>query len=346
MLDAIADAFRFQAVACERLGSPISSRLCAAGLGDIESGGPLADIVSHWDQGLDPEKNVIALRVLGTAHRLVLLGEAPDLAAHYPSVGGMPGADLERAFLTLVGRRRETFVAGLGEQVQTNEVGRAGVLFPGLALAAAEVGLPVRLMEIGAAAGLNLRLDRFGYELGGSTTPGVPNLVPDWEGDAPPLAVPDVIERRGCDLAPIDVATREGAARAESFVWPDMAGRFGRMAAAVDVARQVPAIVDAASAGEWLDRHLVPVEGSLVVLLHSVMWQYLPASEKRAIEVLLGERGATATASAPLAHLAFEPRFRSDGSWTFELTLQSWPGGRVRQLATAHPHGTWVRWRA
>lgn len=345
MIDAIADAFRFQSDACGRLGSPLSARLCDTGLADIEAGGPLAGIVSHWDPDLDPKKNVVALRLLGTAHRLVLLGQAPDLARHYPSAGGAPGAGMEADFLALVSERADAFIAGLGEQVQTNEVGRAAVLFPGLSMAAATTGLPVRLLEIGTAAGLNLRLDHFGYDLGGVVLDGSPMLVPEWNGAAPSLVAPDIVERRGCDLEPIDVVTEAGAARAESFVWPDMTERFERMAAAVAVARKVPARLDAVPAGEWLDELFTPADGALTVLQHSVMWQYLPGPDKAAIEALVDERGARSTVSAPLAQLAFEPRFREDGSWTFELTLRMWPGGRRRRLATAHPHGAWVRWR-
>ena len=35
-----------------------------------------------------PFGDAIALRLLGSVHRLVLAGEAPELAAFYPSVGG------------------------------------------------------------------------------------------------------------------------------------------------------------------------------------------------------------------------------------------------------------------
>jgi hypothetical protein len=39
----------------------------------------------------DPGESVLALRLMGAVHRLVLRGDAPALAAHYRSVGGHPG---------------------------------------------------------------------------------------------------------------------------------------------------------------------------------------------------------------------------------------------------------------
>ena len=51
---------------------------------------------------------------------------------------------------------------------QTNEVGRSASLAGGLAVVAQRTGLPLRLLEIGTSAGLNLRLDRYWYEQDGS----------------------------------------------------------------------------------------------------------------------------------------------------------------------------------
>ena len=46
---------------------------------------------------------------------------------------------------------------------QTNEVGRCATTVPALAVLAAEVAQPIGLVEVGASAGLNLRLDAYGY---------------------------------------------------------------------------------------------------------------------------------------------------------------------------------------
>lgn len=341
----LVEAFRRQGEACSALGSPLYAALCAAAADDIEHDGAVAGVMSAWDGAGDPMELALPLRLLGTAHRLALLGEAPDLARHLPSCGGRPGPDAAVDLLALVGARADIFSVDLARPVQTNEVGRAAVLRAGLGVVAGDHGMPVRLLEIGAAAGLNLRLDHFAYRLGSVALPGSgPLLEPEWSGPDPPATPLEVLGRAGCDIHPIDVTTVEGAARAESFVWPDMTWRFRRMAAAVEVARQVPAAVERSPAAEWLDRHLRPADGVVTVLMHSVMWQYVPAGEQATIEALVADRAALADEAAPLARLAFEPRFVSPTKWRYVLRAESWPGVGGRRLARAHPHGDRVRW--
>lgn len=50
--------------------------------------------------------------------------------------------------------------------VQTNEVGRAAPLSAAMNHVALATGLPLRLLEVGSSAGLNLSLDRYFVEGG------------------------------------------------------------------------------------------------------------------------------------------------------------------------------------
>ena len=50
-----------------------------------------------------------------------------------------------------------------------------------------------------------------------------------------------IVERRGCDIAPIDVGGADGETTVLSYVWPDQGARLARLRGAIEVARRVPA---------------------------------------------------------------------------------------------------------
>ena len=114
----------------------------------------------------------------------------------------------------------------------------------------------------------------------------------------------EVVDRRGCDVAPVDAATDEGAAYLTSFVWPWQLDRHARLAAALQVAREHPVVVDRAPASTWVARRLAePVdEGVLTVVWHSVTRLYWPAEETEAMTAAVDE----ARARIPVAHVAME----------------------------------------
>ncbi|MGH3341956.1 MAG: DUF2332 family protein, partial [Carbonactinosporaceae bacterium] len=153
-----------QARGCEQLGSPFYAGLMRHAADDVRGGGVLADVLArHAD---DPEDSALALRLFGAVHQLVLEGRAPQLDPYYPSVGGAD-PDPERAwpvFRLVAAQHREAVRRLLSHPPQTNDVGRSAALLGGLLHVVARTGLAVRLYEIGASAGLNLRADHFRYE--------------------------------------------------------------------------------------------------------------------------------------------------------------------------------------
>ncbi len=181
--------------------------------------------------------------LLGGVHRRVLAGDAPDLGVHYPSTGGDGDADAAwPAFGALLAAGCPEVVDALRRPPQTNEVGRSASALGGFLEVARATALPLRVLEIGASAGLNLRFDRFRYEQGGAgfgPTDATPRFVDCWPDGAPPFAVPmEVVERAGCDVDPIDVATEAGALTLCAYVWPDPPERMARLRAAIAVARE------------------------------------------------------------------------------------------------------------
>ncbi len=152
--------------------------------------------------------------------------------------------------------------------------------------------------------------------------------------------VANVVERWGCDASPIEPSTREGGLTLKSYVWPDQLERFRQLAAALDVARRVPARVDQGNAPDWVETALRDsVSGVATVVYHSIMWQYLSALDRARLDRIMALAGEAATADKPLAWLRFEP---ADN--VVEARLQLWPPGKDWLLAKSGFHGKPVDW--
>ena len=347
----MAEMFQIQASACDALGSRFYGVLLQRIAKDILSDGPSAAVLAGHED--DPGPSALALRLMGAVHYLVLTGDAPDLAAHFPSVGG--DGDPVRTWPALRDLFRTApleLAAGLHHAPQTNEVGRAAALFGALLHIAGPDPLPVRLFEIGASGGLNLRADRFCYRSadGHRYGPLSPvDLDPAWM--TMPVSAPGpvhVVERRGADLAPIDPTTPDGAARLTSFVWPDQADRLRRLRGAMLVAGQYPVRLETCTAAAFVDA-IEPVTGHLTVLWHSVVLQYLDAAEKVRLADGINRIGSAATDLAPFAHISFEPRrLTAGGVRRYLVTAETWSGhGKVAEhtiLGEAPAHGMPVTW--
>lgn len=92
-----------------------------------------------------------------------------------------------------------------------------------------------------------------------------------------------VVERRGCDLRPVDATTAEGRTLLASYCWPDHQERWERLRGALDLARAVPVAVERRDAVDFVDE-LEPRDGTVTVLWHSVVRQYLPAGARERID--------------------------------------------------------------
>jgi hypothetical protein len=329
----------------QSLGSRLYSTLLREAAEDVRASGVCWTVLrDHHD---DPPGSALALRFLGAVHRIVLQGQAPQLAACYPSAGGASDCDDPwPSFHAVVQQQAAVLRKLVHRPVQTNEVGRCAALLGGFVEVARRTGLPLRLLEVGAAAGLILRWDRYFYEAGseGWGDPHSPVHIANVFGDAyPRLDVSIRIEERhGCDTSPIDPSTDEGALTLESYVWPDQMERFRRLTAAIEVARRVPATVDHANAVDWVEAALGGgVSGVATVVYHSIVWQYLPKADRVRFKRVLAAAGQAATHDSPLAWLRFEPARN-----TAEVRLRLWPGGKDQLLARSGFHGKPVHWLA
>lgn len=348
----LTDVLAIQRAACEQAGSALYATVIDAMADDVRAGGVCAEILRPW--AANAMADAIPLRFLAAVHALVLTGEAPELAAHYPSAGGTDTGDPAPAFLVAVRAHRTRIEESMGLAVQTNEVGRATSLFGGFHTVARRTGLPLRQLEVGASAGLLLRWDRYGYRARPGAGDGLrwgpdDDLVFDdpWTGDLPSVAEGLVVaERRGCDQAPIDPTTDAGATRLRSFLWPDQVERRARLDAAIEVARRHPVPVDEADAADWIEAQLAePTPGLATVVHHSIVLQYLPRDSFLRLRAAIEAAGARAVPDAPIHWLRMEP-----AGDVADVRMSSWPGtdgGHDEELlATTGYHGPPVTWLA
>lgn len=328
----------FQAKACEELDSPLYAGLLERVAADVEDGGPSWEVLrGHED---DPDGSALALRLMGAVNRLVLAGEEPGLERLYQD----PDRDEEEAwreFRAVLERRSERLRTLVDRPVQTNEVGRCAALLPGFLAVAAATGLPLRLLEVGASAGFNLAWDSYRYASGPFTwgPPDSPLTIRfelEGEGGFPGPDQVEIVERRGCDAAPIDPTSAEGMTDSLAYIWPDQPDRVERVRAAQAIARERRFEVEKAGAASWVERLLrEPAPGRATVVFHSIVEQYLGEEELASFHHHVHEAGRNATPAAPLAWLRMEPAGRRA-----EVRLAIWPGGKDRILARAGYHGT------
>jgi hypothetical protein len=330
----------------ERAGrSPLYVALLRGAAADCHAGGVVA---RAFDGIVVPPGSVPALRLMAALHYLVLRGQAPELARFFPSAGGGEAPDHAwPVAATTLGERFEEVRARLRRGVQTNEPGRSAALYGGLLWASERVQAPLRLLEIGASAGLNLLADRFAYVAGGELLGAADSPVrfqEPWRGA--PVSDPraaagrlEVSTRAGCDRSPIDV--REPGARELllSYVWPDEPERLSRLDAALAIAQAEPPVLERSDASAWLDAALAGGEVGVPVVFQSVVWQYLSDAERASIAAAIEAAGARRA----LLWLTLE-QSAAGGDQLFELAARVWPGGERTVLAGCEDHGPPVRW--
>jgi hypothetical protein len=185
--------------------------------------------------------------------------------------------------------------------VQTNEANRCATWLPPMS----RIDGPIALLEVGAAAGLCLFPDRYSVEY---TTPsGIRRIDPSAgrsdvmlncaldDAASVPVRYPEVVWRRGIDLAPIDVEDAAAVEWLSNLIWPgpDHDPRVARLRAAAAVAASDPPEI---IRGDLLERitdvsSAAPPDATLVVF-HSAVLLYLDADERRRFAELMSGLGA------------------------------------------------------
>ena len=274
--DHVREAFAFQAEACRTLGSPFMGQLCILFATRDWPESEIKRKVFAWQGDLSPRAESVPLRLAGALHALYLTGRAFE--GIYPPASVSDDTLWDAVKTVLVSEC--TFICDwVRSAPQTNEVRRSAVLIAIGHVVAERFGLPIRMSELGASGGLNLMWDRFGVKIGDQLygRDDVLMFDPEWSGDVPPLAQPDVVERRGVDLNPLDPTNPDDALRLQAYLWPDQPDRLQRTRAAISVAQP---LVDQADAIAWLEHRLPHQEGLTHLIYSTVAWQYFPAEAR------------------------------------------------------------------
>ena len=343
-------AFAKQAAICTAAGAPFTGRVCGLISARLDRSGAIGRRALDWPGNPSHEGDALPLRLAGGLHDLARSGAAPALTAIYPP-NAAPEDD-ERVWAVLsqaMADHADAVDPWLDGPPQTNEVGRSAGLMAGLLVLADRFGLPFDLYELGASAGLNSLLDRYGFDLGGVNA-GDPasavQLAPVWTGSPPPGGGVRVSSRQAVDRNPLDVTDPATRRRLSAYVWTDQRERLSRLNAALDLAIAAPFHIDQADAADWLETRLAtaPRPGVCRVVMHTIAFQYFPPTVQDRIRDHMASVGAGATEDAPLAWLTFEAE--EDG---FErrpmLRLRTWPGDDAAvALARGQPHGASYDW--
>ena len=341
--------------------APLYERLCAGVAEDPE--------VLALAATSPPEQRRPNL-LLASVHFL-LLGHQPGgeaLSAHYPTLAapGTPTAEGDpypafRAFCLEHVEALEPLLAT--RATQTNEVGRCAAVLPALLRVAEQAQAPLSVIDLGAAAGLNLLFDRYAYryELDHDEVmvgaAGSPVELPCRVSGHPDLGMPEVAWRRGVDREPLDPTDLVASRWLLACVFADHVERFTRLAAALALARDDPErpVVEA---GDMVDdvEHLVdqaPAD-SAVCLLQTWSAAYLLPEAQQALVEAVTRAGRRRPLDWVFAESAYEipglpvpeaPPGRGDKRATALVRVRAQADGlAAERLGDIQSHGRWLRW--
>ncbi len=284
--------------------------------------------------------------LLAAVHDLLLGGTRHPLADFYLSVTDSPRTDDPWvAFRDFCHTFRPAIESRIEHgATQTNEIRRAAALMIGLHYVQATASRPIRLVELGASAGLLLAFDRYRFEftrrqIGPQTSSVLIPVSTDEETETLlGSAVPSLTARVGVDLQPIDLHDARQRQWLDAFVWPEASDDRQRLRAAMQLVAEDPPQVLCGDAIEILPRLLADdATDTHPVVFHTTLLTYLDRDQRRALFEVLGEAGASRDLSwLPLeapgfltkASVAFDfPAALANDNSRLVLALRQWTSG-------------------
>ena len=333
-----------QADHCAYNNAPGTAAICRAMVALARGDSRCGQKIANWPRGIIDD--AVPLRLAGGVHDLYRRGLEPELGAVYTGEMSDQRA-VDDLLCNIVARHDADLLDWFDSAPQTNEAGRSSSFVAALHWLSSRVIPKFELLEIGSSAGMNLLIDRWRYDLAGviSGPDDAPvTIQPEWRGMPPPETPFTIDSVRGCDLNPIDVCDDNAASKLRAYIWPEMPERFARMDAGIEMVRQYGVDLVKSDAADWVEAQLaIPqIDGTTRVLMHSIVWQYLPDTVQARITAAMEHAAKSATPNRPLAWITLET---NRIIMRHELHVRFWPNGNAAvQLGEAHAHGAWVKW--
>lgn len=293
-----------------------------------------------WALGVTGDPELLALiEALPREHR------QPSLLFAAAAWCGAPAADYPRWREWVVAHWDDVADVARTRRTQTNEVGRCIPLL----VALDRIPGPIALLELGAAAGLCLALDRYSYRFDDDPPigSGEPLLATTTTGvGTAPTRMPEIVWRRGIDLHPLSPTAPDDRRWLEALLPPDRPARLARLRAALAAVADDPPLVVAGDALSALPSvAAVAAEeapGATLVVASLGTLVYLPPADRAALAPAVREAGGrlvTFEAAGALPGVLERMRGLSAPHPTpFVLALDGEP------LAHAAAHGDRISW--
>jgi hypothetical protein len=275
--------------------------------------------------------------MFGAVQYMLMGGEDGDLAAHYLSIVGDPAPPdgVGPKFRSFVLAHEEEIVEmGNTRYTQTNECRRCVALLPMVAMAEFRA---FHLIDVGASAGLNLGLDRYGYRYDDEEwhPDAEPLLEAESRGVAPELVEIEVLSRTGLDVNPLDPADESARRWLDALIWPEHVERRERLRSALDMVASLDIDMIAGDALETLPTALdrLPA-GEPVVVMSSFTLNQFDAAQRDDLDSIV----SVARAARPVHRVSMEVLDKVD-DWA-RLIVDD--GNGASTVGQAHPHGEWI----
>ena len=303
-------AEHFRQAAGEVFGSSGLYRALCPAVADSE---PVLDLLRHRRAGQQP-----SYLLFGAVHYLLLAGAQHELRSWYGSLVTEPAepSAAGAAFIDFCLTHQGELSALIGSRlVQTNVVRRSVALKYALWVVGQHCSQPLHLIEVGASAGLQLRVDRYRYLIGGQRFG--PRQAPvtvdsNWIGNAalPDLdQAPPIASRTGIDLHPVDATDPDQRRWLRALIWPEHLADAALLERALDDLAANPVAIlrgDAAQLCPSLAEALPAGEPRLVY--HAATRMHVPLDQRAAFDNALDRwvipgRCITSGRSRPARHI-------------------------------------------